>query len=40
MLGAGEGERIIGFIHIGTPTATIEDRPRPLLADVVSYWGK
>lgn len=40
MLGAGEGERIIGFIHIGTPTATIEDRPRPPLADVVSYWGK
>ena len=40
MLGAGEGERTIGFIHIGTPTATIEDRPRPPLADVVSYWGK
>ena len=40
MQDAGEDERIIGFIHIGTPTATIEDRPRPPLADVVSYWGK
>lgn len=39
MLGVGEGERIVGFVHIGTPTATIEDRPRPALADIVSRWG-
>jgi nitroreductase len=38
MLGAGEGERFVGFVHIGTPTATIEDRPRPALEDVVSSW--
>jgi nitroreductase len=38
MLGAKEGERFVGFIHIGTPTATIEDRPRPALEDVVSSW--
>lgn len=39
MLGAGEGERFVGFVHIGTPTAAIEDRPRPALADIVSHWG-
>lgn len=40
MLGARPGEQIVGFIHIGTAKAVIEDRPRPALADVVSYWGK
>lgn len=39
MLGAGEGERFVGFVHIGTPTAVIEDRPRPALADIVSHWS-
>lgn len=39
MLGAGEGERFVGFVHIGTPTAVIEDRPRPALADIVSPWS-
>jgi hypothetical protein len=38
MLGAHGGERFLGFVHIGTPTATIEDRDRPALADVVSRW--
>ena len=38
MLGAREGERFVGFVHIGTPAAAIEDRPRPALDDVVSYW--
>jgi nitroreductase len=38
MLGAREGERFVGFISIGTPAAIIEDRPRPPLEDVVSYW--
>ena len=37
-LGARPGERFVGFVHIGTPTATIEDRPRPALADVVTRW--
>lgn len=40
MLGAREGERFVGFVHIGTPTAAIEDRPRPALGDIVSFWGK
>jgi len=39
MLGAGEGERIVGFVQIGTPTAAIEDRPRPDLAEIVSRWS-
>ena len=38
MLGAKGGERFVGFIHIGTPTASMEDRDRPDLAQVVSYW--
>jgi nitroreductase len=39
MLGARYGERFIGFVSIGTPTATIEDRERPPLAQVVTHWG-
>src|SRR5690606_22337403 len=38
MLGARGGERFVGFVHIGTPTATPEDRERPVLADVVTRW--
>lgn len=38
MLGARTGERFVGFVHIGTPTAVIEDRPRPDLSDIVSRW--
>ncbi len=38
MLGAQKGERFVGFIHIGTPTTRLEERPRPKLADVVSQW--
>ena len=40
MLGARDGERFVGFVHIGTPTAAIEDRPRPALGDIVSRWGE
>jgi len=39
MLGAGEGERFVGFVHIGTATTPIEDRDRPKLGDVVREWG-
>lgn len=38
MLGVQPGESIVGFVHIGTPTATMEDRPRPALGEVVSRW--
>lgn len=37
-LGAKDGERFVGFVHIGTPTTTIEDRPRPDLAEIVTEW--
>jgi nitroreductase len=39
MLGAAPGERIVGIVHIGTPTAVIEDRPRPALGDIVTRWS-
>jgi len=39
MLGARDGERFVGFVQIGTPTAVIEDRDRPRLDDIVSRWA-
>lgn len=39
VLGARAGERFVGFVHIGTPTATIEDRPRPTLDTIVTRWA-
>lgn len=38
MLGARGGERFVGFVHIGTASATPDDRDRPALTDVVSRW--
>lgn len=38
MLGAQGGERFVGFIHIGTPTAVIEDRDRPDIGTLVTRW--
>lgn len=38
ILGLKPGERIVGFVHIGTPTAPPTDRPRPALADIVTEW--
>lgn len=38
MLGARPGERFVGFVHIGTPTARLEDRERPDLSARVSAW--
>lgn len=37
-LGAHAGERFVGFVHIGTPETQLEERARPTLEDVVSYW--
>jgi nitroreductase len=33
-----EGERIAGFIFLGTPGNPLEERPRPALADLVREW--
>jgi nitroreductase len=36
LLGVAPNERVAGFVHIGTPKATLDDRPRPKLADIVT----
>lgn len=33
------GETIAGFLFIGTPLKELEERPRPLLDDVVRVWN-
>ena len=33
-----DGERIAGFLYLGTPSAPLEDRVRPELNAVVSAW--
>jgi nitroreductase len=37
-IGLKSGERIAGFIYIGTSTAELEERPRPELGQIVSYF--
>lgn len=37
-LGLTDAERIAGFVYIGTATGSQDDRPRPTLADIVTYW--
>ena len=37
-LGLKPDEKLAGFIHIGTPTRSSEDRPRPALADIVTRF--
>ena len=34
----GEGERIAGFIFIGSPGHELEERPRPEPEDVIRKW--
>ncbi len=36
VLGIAPTEKVVGFIHIGTPTEPPTERPRPALADIVS----
>ena len=38
VLGLGANERIIAFVHIGTPKEPAPERARPALADVWSEW--
>jgi nitroreductase len=38
-LGLGEGEKVAGFVYIGTATAPLEERDRPVLDDIVSHWN-
>lgn len=39
ILSIGEGEAVAGFVHLGRPSETLSDRPRPALADVVCEIG-
>jgi len=37
-MGGGEGDRIAGFLFIGTPTRPLDERPRPERDKVVRIW--
>ena len=37
-LGLKPDEKLAGFIHVGTPTKPNEDRPRPVLSEIVSRF--
>jgi nitroreductase len=37
-LGARDGERFAGFVHVGTATQPPFERPRPELSDILSTW--
>lgn len=39
LLGVQPGEKVAGFIHIGTATVPPLERPRPELADIVTWTG-
>ena len=39
LLGLGDNERIVAFVHIGTARENAPERTRPALADVVSEWS-
>jgi hypothetical protein len=31
-------EKLAGFVHIGTPSKPTEDRPRPVLSEIVTRF--
>ncbi|TFI56829.1 nitroreductase [Sphingomonas parva] len=37
-LGGRDGDRIVGFVFVGTPGVPLEERPRPDFDEVVSTW--
>lgn len=37
-LGLAAHEKMAGFVHIGSPSITLEDRVRPVLADIVTRF--
>jgi len=39
LYGLDRHERVVGIVHIGTPTERPNDRPRPDLGRVVRYWS-
>lgn len=38
-LGGRAGERIAGFVFIGTPSRALDERPRPSLDAILSNWA-
>lgn len=40
LLGVKAGEKVAGFIHIGTATVPPTERPRPDLKDIVTWVGE
>jgi nitroreductase len=38
-LGVKPGEKVAGFVHIGTPKEAVPDRPRPKLSEIVAHFG-
>jgi nitroreductase len=38
VLGLADGEKVAGFVFIGTPDVTPTDRPRPDLEQIVTRW--
>ena len=40
LLGLGEGERVAGFVLIGTPQQAPLERPRPDVAALTTVWGR
>ncbi len=38
MLGARQGERFVAFVHMGTPTKRLEDKPAPDMEKTVTEW--
>jgi nitroreductase len=39
LLGLGDGERVAGFVHLGTSAETPLERVRPDVSAIVSEWG-
>jgi nitroreductase len=37
-LGLGDSEKVAGFVYIGTASAPLEERERPVLDEIVSHW--
>jgi nitroreductase len=37
-LGGYEGERVAGFLFLGTPAVEMEERPRPELSELLTEW--
>jgi nitroreductase len=37
-LGLNADEKLAGFVHIGTPSKPTEDRPRPVLSEIVTRF--